>query len=128
MHFDRRGFALVCVATSASSLLSRQSLSRLVVLNETARAVVEARRGQHPTHVFAHQGKPVAKMNNTAWQRALRESAQQYEADLGRPCPAGFAGESRKGRAESKRPVAQTGQVLEKWRARQDLNPRPPGS
>jgi integrase len=64
---------------------------RLVVMNETARAVIEARRGEHATHVFSLSGKPVAKMNNTAWQRARREAAQQYEAELGRPCPAVFA-------------------------------------
>ena len=64
---------------------------RLVVMNETARAVIEVRRGEHATHVFSLSGKPVAKMNNTAWQRARREAAQQYEAELGRPCPAVFA-------------------------------------
>ena len=64
---------------------------RLVVLNETARAVIEARRGRHPTHVFALGDKPVAKMNNTAWQRARREAAQHYEEELGRPCPTVFA-------------------------------------
>jgi integrase len=60
---------------------------RLVVLNETARAVIDARRGEHPTHVFSYRGEPVVKMNNTAWQRGRREAAQQYEAELGRPCP-----------------------------------------
>ena len=65
---------------------------RLVVLNETAHSVIATRRGQHATHVFAHNGKAVEKMNNTAWQRARREAAQQYAAELGRPCPSGFAG------------------------------------
>jgi integrase len=43
---------------------------RLVVLNRIAASVVEARRGKHPTHVFAFRGKPVARMLNTAWMRA----------------------------------------------------------
>jgi len=30
---------------------------RLVVLNETARAVIDARRGEHPTHVFSFRGE-----------------------------------------------------------------------
>ena len=64
---------------------------RLVVLNQTARAVVDARRGEHPTHVFSFRGEPVVRMNNTAWQRARREAAQQYDAELGRPCPPIFA-------------------------------------
>jgi len=64
---------------------------RLVVLNQTARAVVDARRGEHPTHVFSFRGEPIVRMNNTAWQRARREAAQQYETELGRPCPPIFA-------------------------------------
>lgn len=64
---------------------------RLVVLNQTARAVVDARRGEHATHVFSYRSEPVVRMNNTAWQRARREAAQQYETELGRPCPPIFA-------------------------------------
>jgi integrase len=64
---------------------------RLIVLNDTARAVIEARRGQHPTHVFAYRGDPVKNINNTGWQRARREAAEHYEEALGRPCPEGFA-------------------------------------
>jgi hypothetical protein len=47
---------------------------RLVVLNDVARSVIEARRGGHPTHVFAFNGKPVLRMLNGAWLRA-RERA-----------------------------------------------------
>jgi integrase len=43
---------------------------RLVVLNSVARSVIEARRGQHPTHVFTFDGKPVSSMLNTAWKKA----------------------------------------------------------
>jgi len=39
---------------------------RLIVLNDTAKAVIESRRKQHPTHVFAFRGEPVQRMNNTA--------------------------------------------------------------
>ncbi|MFO7541988.1 MAG: site-specific integrase [Thiobacillus sp.] len=47
---------------------------RLVVLNRIARSVIEARRGKHPTHVFAYRDKPVTRMLNSAWMRA-REKA-----------------------------------------------------
>jgi integrase len=53
---------------------------RLVVLNRIAQSVIEEVRGQHPEFVFTFQGKgkkdrgPVTCMNNTAWQRARRES------------------------------------------------------
>lgn len=45
---------------------------RLVVLNDVAKSVVNARRGQHPTHVFAFRGKPTARMLNSAWLRARK--------------------------------------------------------
>ncbi len=43
---------------------------RLVVLNRIALSVVEARRGNHDTHVFAYRGKPVRNMLNSGWQLA----------------------------------------------------------
>ena len=46
---------------------------RLVVLNETAAAVIEACRGEHPEFVFCYRGKPVKFMNNSAWQQARRQ-------------------------------------------------------
>jgi integrase len=43
---------------------------RLVVLNRIAKSVLNARRGQHPTHVFAYKGRPLAKFLTAAWKRA----------------------------------------------------------
>ncbi len=43
---------------------------RLIVLNRVARSVIEEVRGTHPEFVFVYRGQPIAKMNNTAWQRA----------------------------------------------------------
>jgi hypothetical protein len=37
---------------------------RLVVLNHTARAVIERQRGKHPDYVFVYRGKPVTHMLN----------------------------------------------------------------
>lgn len=45
---------------------------RLVVLNDVARSVIEARRGKHRTHVFTYRGKPVTRMTNSAWIRARK--------------------------------------------------------
>ena len=45
---------------------------RLVVLNDIARSVVDARRGKHPTHVFAYKGKPITRMLNSSWCRVRR--------------------------------------------------------
>ena len=47
---------------------------RLVVLNRVAQSVVDAQRGKHSTHVFAHRGKPVSRMLNGAWLRAGRRA------------------------------------------------------
>ncbi len=45
---------------------------RLVVLNDIAKRVVDARRGKHRTHVFAYKGKPVQRMLNSSWCRIRR--------------------------------------------------------
>ena len=46
---------------------------RLVVLNDIARSIVNARRGKHPTHVFAYKGEPVTRMLNSSWCRVRKE-------------------------------------------------------
>jgi len=43
---------------------------RLIVLNEVAKWVVDARRGTHATHVFSYQGHPLTGICNSAWKRA----------------------------------------------------------
>jgi integrase len=45
---------------------------RLVVLNDVAKSVIQARRGQHREYVFTYQGSPVARMLNSAWLRARK--------------------------------------------------------
>jgi integrase len=52
----------------------KSSVDRLVVLNSVGRSVVESRRGQHCTHVFAYKGKPVLRMLNSAWKKARRRT------------------------------------------------------
>lgn len=46
---------------------------RLVVLNDIAKSVVDARRGKHPTHVFSYKGKPTQRMLNSSWCRVRKE-------------------------------------------------------
>lgn len=45
---------------------------RLIVLNDIAKSVVDARREKHPTHVFAYSGKPVQRMLNSSWCRVRK--------------------------------------------------------
>ena len=52
------------------SELVKNGEERLVVCNEIARGVVESRRNVHSRYVFTYQGKPVKRMNATAWRKA----------------------------------------------------------
>ena len=47
---------------------------RLVVLNRTAKSIVEEMRGKHPIYVFTRNGKRLSKMNTTSWRKG-RERA-----------------------------------------------------
>ena len=73
---------------------------RLVVLNRVARSVVEARRGQHPTHVFTYEGKPVRTDVELGLEKARQRSGlpdgsgARLEAHV-RPSPASGRGELR---------------------------------
>src|SRR5262249_10227146 len=46
----------------------------VVVLNDVAWSIVQTQRGRDPIWVFPYKGRRVARMNNTAWQRARREA------------------------------------------------------
>jgi integrase len=52
----------------------KNGFDRLVVLNRTAADVVGEQRGQHRTHVFHYEGRPVTRMLNGAWIRARRRA------------------------------------------------------
>jgi integrase len=45
-----------------------------VPLNDDALAVIRGQIGNHHTHVFAYQGKPVKKAGTQAWHKALRRA------------------------------------------------------
>lgn len=47
---------------------------RLVVLNRVARSVIDEMRGQHSERVFTWRGRPVTRLNNTAWRKARRKA------------------------------------------------------
>jgi integrase len=87
--------------------------ARVVICNESAQAIVEARRahlstnvGRHALHVFTYtppppldkKGNPTATMlpapvdriNTSGWRAARRRAAERHEKELGRTCPTGF--------------------------------------
>lgn len=54
----------------------------LIVLNSTARSVIEARRKQSETHVFGYHGRPVDRMHNSAWKKAWVRAGLPVGADV----------------------------------------------
>lgn len=46
---------------------------RIVVLNHTARSIIDSVRGVHPEFVFTYKYKPLTSINNTAWQRVRKK-------------------------------------------------------
>lgn len=61
---------------------------RLVVLNDVARSVVESCRGVHPEYVFTYKGKPIGRINNSAWEKARIRLAMKLFVDFGNILPA----------------------------------------
>lgn len=59
-----KGFGFVLPAN-----VTKNGCDRLVVLNTTARAVINRQRGKHSTAVFTFQGEPVASIFNNAWRK-----------------------------------------------------------
>jgi integrase len=45
-----------------------------VPLNEAAMEVLLRRQGDHPTHVFTYEGKPIVQVNTKAWRNALKRA------------------------------------------------------
>jgi integrase len=75
--------------------VTKNKEARVVVLNDTAQAVVESVRGQHPKYVFTWTDRKgrrrrFTRLNNKGWRAARRRAAARYLAELGKPAPEGF--------------------------------------
>jgi integrase len=73
----------------------KNGIERYVVLNRTAKSVIEACRGEHSEFVFTAETRKgqrhaQARMNNSGWKAARRRAAARYPEELGRSCPDGF--------------------------------------
>lgn len=49
---------------------TKSGLDQVIVLNRTARSVIDGQRGQHPDYVFTFKGRRIGRMLNTAWKSA----------------------------------------------------------
>lgn len=47
---------------------------RLVVCNDVAGRIIDAKRGQHATHVFSFRSRPLARMLSTGWRDARKNA------------------------------------------------------
>lgn len=56
----------------------------VVVLNRTARSIIEAKRGLHETYVFTYRDVRIERMNNTSWRRAWRKAGLPISRDVQR--------------------------------------------
>jgi integrase len=70
---------------------------RVLVLNDVAQGILEARRGEHPIFVFtyadprsAHSRERLARMNSSGWRAARRRACVRYRHEMGTEPPAGF--------------------------------------
>jgi integrase len=50
----------------------------VVVLNRTARNVIESKRGIHDQYVFTYRDDRMTEIGNTAWKRAWRRAALSH--------------------------------------------------
>ncbi len=57
----------------APGSLVKNGQDRLIICNQTAKAVIEAQRGTHPQYVFAYRGKPLHHMLNHGWCAARKK-------------------------------------------------------
>ena len=52
---------------------TKNSIPHIVLLNRTAREVIDRQRGNHSEYVFIYKGNPVGNIYNTAWDNAIRD-------------------------------------------------------
>jgi integrase len=61
---------------------SKGKKDQVIVLNRVAWSIIESKKGQHETHVFTYEGKPVTRIYNTAWKRAWKAAGLPVGDDV----------------------------------------------
>jgi hypothetical protein len=64
----------------------RNGEDRLVFLNDVAKSIVDAQRGEHAMWVFPYRGRAIAKINDSAWKRTRRGAAELWLDRSGQSC------------------------------------------
>ena len=62
--------------------ITKNDLERVVVLNQTAREVVESQRGIHETHVFSYLDNPIQRLHNSAWKTGWKNAGPPIEKGI----------------------------------------------
>ncbi|MEJ1962817.1 MAG: hypothetical protein WDO56_15215 [Gammaproteobacteria bacterium] len=75
--------------TRSPALRGGYKQARVVVLHDTAQAIVEEMRGQHPVHVFTWVNEQsvrnrVGRLRNSGWINARRRAESSYSEVIGR--------------------------------------------
>jgi len=65
--------------------------AHVAVLNDVAWSIVQAQRDKDKVWVFPYRGKPVGKMNNTAWKNARKVAAAAWKGEFGLDAPRDFS-------------------------------------
>lgn len=69
----------------------KNRITRIVVLNDVARNVIEGQRGKHVNWVFPYKGRPLHRMNDSAWRKARERAAKRWLKEKGVKPDPGFA-------------------------------------
>ena len=64
------------------SHITKNNLERVVVLNRTARKVIESRREIHDSHVFSYRGNPIQRLHNSAWKNGWKKAGLPIEKGI----------------------------------------------
>ncbi len=91
-ELDSAGFQRTVFVLPA---INKNRQARVVVLNDAAQAIIERKRGQHPTYVFTWVNDDglrdrTGRMRNSGWVNARHRAADEYPVVFGKEAPAGF--------------------------------------
>ena len=62
--------------------VTKNKLERVIVLNQTARSVVESRREIHEDNVFSYRDNPIKRLHNSAWKTGWKKAGLPMEKGI----------------------------------------------
>ena len=62
--------------------VTKNKLERVIVLNQTARSVIESRRNSHKDYIFTYRENPLGRLHGSAWKRAWKKAGLPVEEGI----------------------------------------------